>query len=494
MDIVSQGISFIKSGDFKNAFSVFEKGYFEQGNIECLCYLAQMFYDEKITKRTKESFSTASLFWKITAEKGVVSSKHKLGVSLFSTERPENRKDGLALISEADSLGYPLSPCVLGVIAFKTGKYREAVEYFKRYKDIEKDKDAYYCYINSLKNTQDVSSQEIAAAFEKYYEVSKDAEVLKDLVVIYEKMGNDSRWFELTKHLVDSGDLSRCEKFAQMIFKKRLYAEKTEEIALGYFGKLRAIKDVYSHYCLMEIYFALDNDKRTLEECEHVLFSDCSDELKRRTYYIKGFVLSSNNREEEGLNLVRKAYSLGYKSAATFLVNYYYSANDYLNAASYARCIIVDDILPDDKGMLGVVYLCCGIYFSGCFEDSGFDIDYRLSVEYFLKACELDNVEAMIHLALMYIDCDCVSTELAIHWLHVAENRGRVDAPYYEASVYAKLCRSDKVYECLVRSYKLGNARAAEKLSDLYSKGYFTSRPDKKKAREWQLRAEEMAD
>ena len=147
MNYTQNGVNEITKGNYKHAFSILEKGFFEEGETTAGCYLAQMYYDERITPRTTESLVSAMLLWYITSNE-VPSSSHKLGVSLFPMSS-KAKEVGLEYIKAAAKKEYPFSFCVLGVLAYNNEEYEKALCNFSKYLQINDDKKALLMYADS---------------------------------------------------------------------------------------------------------------------------------------------------------------------------------------------------------------------------------------------------------------------------------------------------------------------------------------------------------
>ena len=63
MNYTENGIKAIQGGNFSDAFNLLKTGFFENGEEKAGCYLAQMYYDTKITPRTEKSLLEAMLLW-----------------------------------------------------------------------------------------------------------------------------------------------------------------------------------------------------------------------------------------------------------------------------------------------------------------------------------------------------------------------------------------------------------------------------------------------
>ena len=167
MNYTENGIKAIQSRDYKKAFSLLEEGYFDKGETKAGCYLAQMYYDERITPRTEEALLEAMLLWEMTKDE-VPSSMHKLGVTLFGSKNSQVKSVGLSYITEASKRDYPVSFCVLGVLAYHKKEYARAVECFKRYTGIEKDEKALWMYCDALARPE-VNDMPTAIQYLKIY-------------------------------------------------------------------------------------------------------------------------------------------------------------------------------------------------------------------------------------------------------------------------------------------------------------------------------------
>ena len=160
MNYLESGINSIKSKKYDEAFSLLEKGFFENGEVKAGAYLSMMYNDTKITPRTDEALITSMLLWYATKDE-IPSSVHKLGVTLYGNKSSQAaRTAGLNMIYEGADRGYTVSYCVLGVLEYAKKNYEKAISYFEKYDNLINDKKACGMYVASHKDfSKDISKQ-----------------------------------------------------------------------------------------------------------------------------------------------------------------------------------------------------------------------------------------------------------------------------------------------------------------------------------------------
>lgn len=489
MNYTQNGISEITKGNYKNAFSVLEKGFFEEGETTAGCYLAQMYYDERITQRTEESLAQAMLLWCVTADE-IPSSKHKLGVSLFSLSS-NAKKAGLEYIKDAAKKEYPISFCVLGVLSYHEGDYDMAIKYFSKYPNIENDKKALLMYAESYRK-KDVPDLKKA---EELYNVC--AEKYQDLTV-YLKM-------------VEYYSMSAVYDAKKKLF----YSEKAAEL-----GDADMSRNVGIAYFVGNE-FNKENPSKNLEKAYNFLnyaykkkdgvAASYLGDMFMYGYYVK-------RDENKALALYDEAIKWGNDEGYNRKGMYYYFRHDYQEAyfcfkkLNYNEANLYSPMMfecaykiyqnnSDKEDELIKIAINCEKYGSNVPETARlilgkayFDGEYLAEdfkmAAYYLKQC-LSYPEANYLIGKMaaYGVIDEITQAESEPYLLTASNAGIADAMLVLGKLYKQWQLASKAISMLMKAYSNGAKEAAQEISEMYLNGDVTGRKDKKKAKEWSEKA-----
>ena len=265
MNFTQEGIRAITAGNFSKAFKTLSDGFFLHGETQAGCYLAQMFYDTRITPRTEKSLMKAMILWHMTKEE-VPSSRHKMGVTLFGSKIGTVKDSGLNEIKNAAREGYPVAHCVLGVLDFEQGLYDSAVEHFRFYTGIEKDEKALYRYGKALMLQSSPDYVRADVALTACVRNFDNEEAMRDLVELYSKP-----------------DFLNSEKYMY-------YLTELERRGLG----------EAAYQFGMNYYFGHDWQPAFPEEKDH-----------QKAYYYLSKTLDMRIREGDKINLGKLAFMLG---------------------------------------------------------------------------------------------------------------------------------------------------------------------------------------
>lgn len=489
MSYTQNGISEITKGNYKNAFSILEKGFFEEGETSAGCYLAQMYYDERITPRTAESQAAAMLLWYVTAGE-VASSKHKLGVSLFSFSG-KAKTVGLNYIKSAAEKEYPVSFCVLGVLAYHEGSYATAIDYFSKYQNIENDKKALLMYAESHCKT-DIPDYKKA---EELYTLC--AEKYKDVAVFLElsKYYSSPRVYDGKKRL--------------------MYAEKAAEL-----GAVDAAKEVGIAY-LIGNEFIKDNPDKNLDKAYKFLeyaYKKKSGEAAAclGDMYLHGQVVQKN--EKKALELYDESIMLGYTEGYDKKGMFYYFFQNYKDAylnlkkLNYDKANFYSSIMfecaynlynnvSSKENELIKIAINCMKYGKNVPEEAYLVIgkahfhgeylaeDFNMAA-YYLKQClSYSEANYLIGKMAAYGVIDEITPAESESYLLTASNAGIADAMLVLGKLYKQWQLASKAISMLMKAYSNGVKEAAQEISEMYLNGDVTGRKDKKKAKEWSEKA-----
>lgn len=505
MNYTENGIKAIQSRDYKKAFSLLEEGYFDKGETKAGCYLAQMYYDERITPRTEEALLEAMLLWEMTKDE-VPSSMHKLGVTLFGSKNSQVKSAGLAHITEASKRDYPVSFCVLGVLAYHKKEYARAVECFKRYTGIEKDEKALWMYCDALARPE-VNDMPTAIQYLKIY-VRKWERA--DAYYLLGKM-----MLEDTNESVEDA-LSMLEKAAQMEHKEAIglfcvslyygvenrlerdiprsqpYIAKA--VANGYPKALKIASEI--------TVFA--NNEGAVEDYESALqYALRAQELGVDCYGLIGDIYARMERHAEAEPYYKVLYDRGeYSAYASYFLVKFALYNEYnptlmilwadgpyldekymelVNIAKECYKLCKQQIVKWNPYMAFVV----GSYLAWYSEDEkvkaeGADI---------LAMCS-DIPSAVYCRIVTNAKLGRIKTDKeAVEQLEKAVGLGSQDAMFAMADIYRDNQMYTKAIELYMQLYSFGYNKVANVISDMYLKGQVTGKRDKKKAQEWAEKA-----
>lgn len=489
MSYTQNGIGEITKGNYKNAFSILEKGFFEEGETSAGCYLAQMYYDERITPRTEESNAAAMLLWYVTADE-VASSKHKLGVSLFSL--PGKAKNiGLDYIKEAAKKEYPVSFCVLGVLAYHDNDFATAIDYFSKYQNIENDKKALLMYAESCCKI-DIPDY-------------KKAEELYTLCA--EKYKDSDAYLKLSKYYSTPRVYDGKKRFA--------YAEKAAEL-----GDVDAAKDVGVAYFVGNE-FIKENPIKNLDKAYKFLdYAYKKKNGEAAAYlgdmYSQGLIVQKD--EKKALELYDDAINLGYVQGYDKKGMYYYFSRNYHDAyinfkkLNYDESNIYSSMMfecaynlysnvPEKENELVKIAINCQNYggnvpdtahlvLGKAYYDGKYLIrDFDMAV-FHLKNC-VSHLEAnyIIGKLAAYGAIESITPAESEAYLLVAANAGVGDAMLVLGKLYKQWQQASKAVSMLMKAYSKGVKEAAREISEMYLNGDVTGRKDKKKAKEWSEKA-----
>ena len=489
MNYTQNGIGEITAGNYKNAFSILEKGFFEEGETLAGCYLAQMFYDERITPRTDESLAKAMMLWSVTADE-VPSSRHKLGVTLFSLSG-NAKKVGLEHIKAAAEKEYPISFCVLGVLAYHEGDYATAITYFSKYPNIENDKKALLMYAESCRKN-DIPDLKKA---EELYNIC--AEKYHDLTV----------YLELAKYYSDLTSYDAKKKF--------FYSEKAAE-----FGDVEMSKDVgIAYYVGNEI--NKDNPSVNIEKAYKFLNyaymkgNDVATAILGDMYLCGQYVPKD---EKKALELYDEAIKRGCLEAYNKKGEFYYYYRNYKEAYFYLKKLnyneanfyspmlfecgynLYKENYIEEPELLNIAINCekNGVnipekahlllgkaYFDGEYLPE----DFHKATHHLKKCLSYPEANYLIGKMAAYGVIEEITPAESESYLMTAADSGIADAMLVLGKLYRQWQFASKAISMLMKAYSNGSKEAALEISEMYLNGDVTGRKDKKKAKEWSEKA-----
>ena len=487
MSYTVNGIEEIKKGNYENAFSILNKAYFEQGETQAACYLAQMYYDERITKRTNESLASAMLLWYVTREQ-VPSSAHKLGVSLFSVSE-QAKATGLEHIKSAAQRDYPVSFCVLGVLAYHSGDYAQATEYFSKYTGIEKDKKALLMYADALckKNNPDITKAEqiYTICAEEY----ADSSAYRELSEIYltPQFLNHKKSFEFMSKAAELGDIQAAEKVGLAYYMGNEFnpnnPPKDYAKAYKYLTVARKNNMGEATAFLGEMY-AYGNYVQVDEAKAMQLYDDSIRLGYTNAYNLKGMACLTDDKKM-AYECLKKAYEKGDKNYVSFLFMCAYDL--YADDMEKKKELFLYALECAKKGvnLSESMHLVLGnAFYEGVFVDQ----DINLAVSH-LQKC-IDNPQACYIVGKMaaYGQVSAITPAQSESYLLNATSAGISDAMLTLGKLYNEWDLAAKAVNMLMKAYSKGEKEAALIISDMYLNGDVTGRKDKKKAAEWKAK------
>lgn len=498
MNYTENGIKAIQSRDYKKAFELLEEGYFDKGETKAGCYLAQMYYDERITPRTEEALLEAMLLWEMTKDE-VPSSMHKLGVTLFGSKNNQVKSVGLSHITEASKRDYPVSFCVLGVLAYHKKEYVRAVECFKRYTGIEKDEKALWMYCDALTKL----------------DTPDDVTAIKYLKVYVQKFERAEAYYMLGKLMLK--DTNEFVDDALKMLKKAAEMEHEEAIGLLcvtlYYGienrmerdiassqpyLLKAIANGYpeSLKIAAEVTFYGNTEKK--EEDNELALSyahraleagvDCH-EILGRIYMNMGRYAESAEHlkvlyDRQDFSIYEQYFIVKYAlykekhPLFELSIEHGFDLEDGGYAELYSIAGMCDVLGKDDNPYLSyIVGSCQALYLDG-------DDTKKKGVQRLLNNCT--NIPAAVFIvASVGAQLEILSEERLMELGQTAADMGCIDAMRVMGGIYRNMGMYTKSVDLYMKLYSLGYKETANIISDMYLKGQVTGKKDKKKAKEW---------
>ena len=497
MSNLTTGIQKVKNRQFDEAFRCFEEGYFGEKDTECACYLAQMYYDKRITPRTKKSLLDAMILWEITADKGKTSSKHKLGVNYYGNADRAVSKKGLNLIFEARNEGYDVSNCVLGIIAFKTGKYDEAIENFRKYQGIKSDPEAYACYGKCFIKKFDPDYKQAAKIFTDCFDTHANIAAAEGLLSLYNKdavMEDAGKFFYYLRSMANLGDSGACEDIAIHIFNHDYEPPDASEDLIIYYlqkgesGLTKTGNCLYGEMLLSK-YIATDDEKYYAKAKSCIEKSLKADSEYLQANDMMGSLLFIKERFAEAAYYYEKAYNGGFELSGERLFNTYRNMPD--NKEKLYRCA---KRLIESGCEITEPYVYSSYAFNIALGDFGEREDYAKAIELFIRAAKMGDVISMEMVGLFRVEYGDMATDIytAKIWLDEAISHGSVDALYYLALINIQDHKGTVAVDYLSKAVDKGHAPSARKMAELYMAGYITGKKEKRKARQWEEIAEKL--
>ncbi len=513
MDSVNttKGIEAIKSGNFEEAFKILKYAFFIEADVMAGCYLAMMYFDVKITPRTEESQAKAMLIWNMTKDK-VVSSKHKLGVNLYGSKIPETKNLGYQYITEAASKGYSVAHCVLGALYHASGQYGKAEAELLQYDNCLNDKRACLIMVDCLiKNDHlkgeyfDRAVKYLGAAVDKFNDSTKEdlyVEVLRSGV----SPDTDERLLKIYDKHANAGDIDTILELAR-IYRSRSMNHKVREYLQIGANKFNDPKCQYEYAFLYQ------------QEClkepeEYEQFSDYVSEVEYCIYYVQRAVdggydgktflawlyLEAQN-SEKAFKYARESY-LEHRDTQTLSMYEAAAGKRYLDLDFKRYGDIYNFNDPIIKELIGHITdfrknnkyerIMAGtpvypIYLFHMMGNQGIAEAYEYFKQY------PNNKIARLYLAIgtergFYRDF-FDNMEEADNELIGCTQFGYPLALFETGCIFRKGRQFANALEAYSRSYNNGYLPAAMAISDMYMKGEVTGRRDKKKAAEWQRKA-----
>lgn len=504
MNYLSEGIGKLKKREFDAAFSCLTKGYFSCADNECACYLAQMFFDTQITTRTKEALMKSMLLWTITASHGKLSSLHKLGIAYQHSDDETVKEAGLEMIKKAYDGKYPLSSCVLGVMNYKKGKYDIACDYFENYQNIRNDKDAYYLYACCLldKSTPDVHNGIRILDF--CVQSNHDPRAARRLYDFYNAGGknhDEAKALSYKKLQGDFGDKHAYEDLGVYYYVNNDYSS-----AVDYFKK--AMPDLLDISYVMLGKMFIDDRIKNLELAEKYtkIALDMMTDPMPEAFLLAGKIACMNDNTQEGLDYLLKAERCGgpdYHDAIPYLMVCYTVQKDYNNAFKYIKRSEkyfgeIPQGLFQELLVMGDAYHL-GVY--GAEKNDSLAIKYYKRVETDFDAkSKNDSLEqidfsyayrAYNSLGDIYFQNDATLADALYYYSEFAEV-GVEEAMVKAAKVCVRMGKIIDAVDYLTKAYGKGSKEAALCLSNLYLEGRVTGRKNKKMAKQWIQKAEQL--
>lgn len=489
MKYTKSGIKSITEGDFETAFSLLEKGYFEMGETQSGCYLAQMYYDERITPRTEDSLMKSMLLWHMTKNQ-VPSSRHKLGVTLFSSLNSVAKNKGLQLIKSAADENYPVSFCVLGVLAYHNGNYDDAVNYFSKYTGINKDKKAMLMYAESLtqKNTPDISlAEKIYSLCAEQFNDDTAYLKLSEIYTTPEFKDATKSFLYLTK-AADLGNIDAMDEVGRRYFIGNQilkdYPNQNYELAYKYLSQAYKHGNANAASCLGSMYAFGNYVDKDINKA--IALYDEAQANGVDTYNLKGNLYYMSYQYDLAFECFKSAYDKGDKSLLSLFFDVAYSL--FSQADDMQEYLVRLALDCENQGyssndialMLGRAY----------FYENNVVYQDLVKAENYLRQCSnVPEASYIIGKIAAYGESNYLEPEDAESYLITASNAGIVDAMLVLGKLYHLWHLNGKAVNMLMKAYNNGCKEAAQEISEMYRNGDVTGRKDKKKAAEWEAKA-----
>lgn len=500
MSCLTEGIEKVKKGSFEAAFDLFKKGYFDENDRECACYLAQMYFDKRITPRDDYSLRKAMILWEITANKGKTSSKHKLGTNYYGSRNPVVRKKGFELITEARDEGYDVSNCVLGMIAYNSDKFDDAIEHFKKYKNIRKDEKAYCTYGECFMKKFDPDFKTAAKILVDCFETYKSIPAAELLCGIYEEgspLADAGKFFSYARAQADLGKKAACEYIA-IVMQNGEYrpSDASDSLVISYL--MKADSELSAEGCSLaaEKFFHMYMNSGMQNESYYEkakAYGERAVELDKRhavANFNMGDIMFAKERRSEAAYYYKKAYDNGCTDACEELFTVLAGMPGHEEETHYwARTIIKNRYNVTNP----YVYSC--VAFNIINGNFGEKANYREAGDLFIKAAEMNDMIAMEMVGFTRVEYGetAVDTYTAMRFCEKAIEMGSVDAIYYLALIHIQCNNAAKAISLLNEAVNKGHADSAYKMAELYDAGYVSGYKEKWKAREWRKLAEKLS-
>lgn len=495
MNYLSEGIERIKKRDFEEAFEYLQKGYFSCSDIECACYLAQMYFDTQIMPRTKENLMKAMILWTITAAHGKLSSIHKLGIAYQYSDDEAVKEIGAEMIKQAFSGGYPLSACVLGVMNYSIGKYDIACDYFEKYQDIKNDRDAYFLYACSLINKSSPDFFNGIKILDFCVKSNNDPRAAQKLYDIYNTKGKN---YDKSKALMYKelqaglGDKNAYKELGRYYFfnEQPLFKNNNLGKVLEYFNKALPDLDA-TEYCIMgEIY--LDNRFSNIELAER--YAAKSLEISRDSYNLElmGKVQQAKHNLNEALEYFLESFDENNKNHLTPAL---YIGKIYSILKNGPKAYYYNKIEEKYFGTVTTDAQCLVMAEAYQFGKYGAEQNVNLAIQYLEKVSKSyvrdNSLLAYMKLGDIYSENEATLNKALDCYLELVR-AGNPQALYKAGIALLKTGDIANSVDCLSSAYQYGSKEAAEYLSEMYLKGIVTGRKNTKLAKEWKKKAEQL--
>lgn len=490
MNYTENGIKAIQGGNFSDAFNLLKTGFFENGEEKAGCYLAQMYYDTKITPRTEKSLLEAMLLWCITKDI-VPSSRHKLGVTLYSAKNQEARNDGLQMIQQASNEGYQVSFCVLGVLSYTKKDYDTAYSYFSKYESIKTDQQALKMFGDCCAKMSIPNIEMAESLISQCGESFNDADAYQMISEIYQMPQNlnPQKSLHYSELAAEAGNIDAMFTVGQMYYegkdKNSQYPDADDQKALKYFsmastkGNAKAMKKLAYMYCDSRGVAQNYDEAIKLLQNAQKLGEQCNSEL--------GFIYL----RQEKVQLAYSCFMAARKNGeSVFYDDLFYCARvlESNNQISYKELLSLALYCEKESPQItdDMAIVLSELYY---YDNDTVSPDYQKAESYALQV-QCPQSDYIVGKLAAYGKSNRLKPADAEEYLKRAADAGYVDAMLILGKLYAVWNLYTRSVNMLMKAYNNGCKEAAHEISELYATGMVTGRADSKKAAEWEAKAQ----
>lgn len=487
MSYTQKGVSEITQGNFRDAFSTLEKGFFEEGETHAGCYLSQMFYDERISKRTDENLLSAMLLWHITSKK-VPSSSHKLGVALLSMPG-KAKNSGLEYIKSAAVSGYSASYSILGTIAYKKEDYDAAIRYFSQYDNINSDKSALLMYANSCCKVTPPIIERAELLYSLCANTFNDPSAYRLLAEIYLDYNfyDEKKSFEYMTKAADLGDVKAAQSVGIGYYTGiggapyQNYEKAYTYLSIAYKNNsgdaAAALGDFYAYGYYVDV-----NKTKARELYNDALRLGC-----QTVYNQIGFLYYTEKNYEKAYYYLKKRYDVGDTVMLRTFFDCAYKLFGNQTEPDIELVRIAFSCLRANIPLTDEHHIVLGFaYYNGIYVDQ----DIASAINH-LRHCHSNPTAcSIIGTMAAYGEHPDITPAQAEPYLLTAVKAGNSNAMLTLGKLYKKWNLATKAINMLTKAYSSGEKEAAREISDMYLNGDVTGRKDRKKAAEWLKKSE----